>query len=115
MATAEVRTRRDGRGAAATKGNGKRAPSPFRTSAGQPHPLGATPDKGGVNFSVFSQNATAIELQADGRGLYPGRFAELAATAGAVPAALSADGAAFSISWQQAAPAEPPQPDPFSE
>jgi isoamylase len=29
---------------------------------GVPHPLGATPDKGGVNFSIFSGNATAVEL-----------------------------------------------------
>src|SRR5205823_1292862 len=62
MATAEVQTRRDGRGAAAPQGNGKQAPGRYRTSAGQPHPLGATPDQGGVNFSVFSEHATAIEL-----------------------------------------------------
>lgn len=29
---------------------------------GSPHPLGATPDSLGVNFSVFSENATGIEL-----------------------------------------------------
>jgi glycogen operon protein len=38
------------------------ARAPLQTEAGQPHPLGATVDKGGVNFSVFSRNATAIEL-----------------------------------------------------
>jgi glycogen operon protein len=32
------------------------------TDAGRPHPLGATVDANGVNFSVFSQNATAVEL-----------------------------------------------------
>jgi glycogen operon protein len=36
--------------------------APFQTEPGQAHPLGATVDKGGVNFSVFSRNATAIEL-----------------------------------------------------
>ena len=35
---------------------------PFETAPGQPHPLGATVDKGGVNFSVFSRHATSIEL-----------------------------------------------------
>ncbi|MDJ0883691.1 MAG: hypothetical protein QNJ48_05995, partial [Desulfobacterales bacterium] len=29
---------------------------------GQSYPLGATPDAAGVNFSVFSKNATAIDL-----------------------------------------------------
>ena len=29
---------------------------------GSPHPLGATPDKDGVNFSIFSANATAVDL-----------------------------------------------------
>jgi isoamylase len=29
---------------------------------GSPHPLGATPDKDGVNFSLFSRNATAVDL-----------------------------------------------------
>ena len=29
---------------------------------GVAHPLGATPDAGGVNFSIFSENATGIEL-----------------------------------------------------
>jgi glycogen operon protein len=36
--------------------------APFETEAGRPHPLGATVDKEGVNFSVFSRNATAVEL-----------------------------------------------------
>ncbi|MCC6178752.1 MAG: glycogen debranching protein GlgX [Chloroflexi bacterium] len=35
---------------------------PFAVEAGSPHPLGATPDAEGVNFSIFSQNATSIEL-----------------------------------------------------
>lgn len=34
----------------------------FATLSGKPHPLGATSDKNGVNFSVFSKNATSIEL-----------------------------------------------------
>ncbi|MGR3466082.1 glycogen debranching protein GlgX [Limimaricola sp.] len=33
-----------------------------RISAGRPYPLGATPDAGGVNFAVFSQNATRMQL-----------------------------------------------------
>jgi glycogen operon protein len=36
--------------------------APFQTEPGRPHPLGATVDKGGVNFSVFSRNATSVEL-----------------------------------------------------
>jgi glycogen operon protein len=36
--------------------------APFQTESGRPHPLGATVDKEGVNFSVFSRNATAVEL-----------------------------------------------------
>ena len=35
---------------------------PFPTEPGRPHPLGATVDEGGVNFSVFSRNATTVEL-----------------------------------------------------
>ncbi|MBI4636519.1 MAG: glycogen debranching protein GlgX [Candidatus Rokubacteria bacterium] len=34
----------------------------FRTSTGEPYPLGATVAPGGVNFSLFSQHATAVEL-----------------------------------------------------
>jgi isoamylase len=34
----------------------------FQPQKGFPHPLGATPDKDGVNFSLFSENATAVEL-----------------------------------------------------
>ena len=34
----------------------------FQPQKGLPHPLGATPDKAGVNFSLFSENATAVEL-----------------------------------------------------
>jgi glycogen operon protein len=36
--------------------------SAFQTEPGRPHPLGATVDQAGVNFSVFSRNATAVEL-----------------------------------------------------
>ncbi len=32
------------------------------TAAGAPHPLGATFDGAGVNFALFSENATAVEL-----------------------------------------------------
>ena len=34
----------------------------FQTSHGRPQPLGATVVAGGVNFSLFSQNATKVEL-----------------------------------------------------
>jgi isoamylase len=36
--------------------------APYQIGRGRPHPLGATVDKGGVNFSVFSRNATSVEL-----------------------------------------------------
>src|SRR5262249_16778859 len=36
--------------------------APFETEPGRAHPLGATVDEEGVNFSVFSRNATAVEL-----------------------------------------------------
>src|SRR5688572_7333049 len=34
----------------------------YWVEAGRPHPLGATPDAEGVNFCIFSQHATGIEL-----------------------------------------------------
>lgn len=34
----------------------------FKLKIGKAHPLGATPDKFGVNFSLFSENATTIQL-----------------------------------------------------
>ena len=34
----------------------------FATEKGTPHPLGATPGPDGVNFSLFSENATGVEL-----------------------------------------------------
>src|SRR5258708_5233124 len=34
----------------------------YEVEAGQSHPLGATPDSNGVNFSVFAKNAMAVEL-----------------------------------------------------
>ena len=37
-------------------------PMPFPAEKGSPYPLGATPDATGVNFSLFSGNATAVEL-----------------------------------------------------
>ncbi len=36
--------------------------NPFATRTGEPHPLGATPGPEGVNFSLFSGNATGVEL-----------------------------------------------------
>jgi isoamylase len=35
---------------------------PYPTEAGRTHPLGATPDAGGVNFALFSEHATEVEL-----------------------------------------------------
>ena len=35
---------------------------PLPVEAGSPHPLGATPSPSGVNFSLFSSNATGVEL-----------------------------------------------------
>src|SRR5271157_1329616 len=35
---------------------------PFAAEKGSPHPLGATPSPDGVNFSLFSENATGVEL-----------------------------------------------------
>jgi isoamylase len=34
----------------------------YQIEKGRPHPLGATPDKNGVNFSLFSEQGTAVEL-----------------------------------------------------
>lgn len=34
----------------------------FIAETGSPHPLGATPGPEGVNFSIFSENATGVEL-----------------------------------------------------
>ncbi|HSE95855.1 MAG TPA: glycogen debranching protein GlgX, partial [Methylomirabilota bacterium] len=39
-----------------------RPPRPVRTRPGAPHPLGATWDGAGVNFALFSEHATAVEL-----------------------------------------------------
>ncbi len=36
--------------------------TPYEIDPGRPHPLGAVPDAEGVNFSVFSRNATSVEL-----------------------------------------------------
>ena len=37
-------------------------PTSFIVEKGSPHPLGATPSPEGVNFSLFSENATGVEL-----------------------------------------------------
>ncbi len=34
----------------------------YKTKSGKAHPLGATPDANGVNFSIFSENATSVKL-----------------------------------------------------
>src|SRR4051794_14348608 len=35
---------------------------PYQIERGYAHPLGSTPDEKGVNFSIFSQNATGVQL-----------------------------------------------------
>ncbi|MBN1152298.1 MAG: glycogen debranching enzyme GlgX, partial [Dehalococcoidia bacterium] len=35
---------------------------PSRLIPGKPYPLGATPDNGGVNFALYSENARKVEL-----------------------------------------------------
>ena len=47
--------KRDAAGAATPLG-------PYAVERGRPHPLGAIPDANGVNFSIFSENATAVTL-----------------------------------------------------
>jgi isoamylase len=37
-------------------------PEPSAVTAGRPRPLGATVTEGGVNFSVYSEHATSVEL-----------------------------------------------------
>jgi len=36
--------------------------TPYKTEKGSSHPLGAIPDRDGVNFSIFSEHATSVEL-----------------------------------------------------
>jgi len=36
--------------------------TPVRTFLGQPYPLGATWTGNGVNFAIFSEHATGVEL-----------------------------------------------------
>ena len=38
------------------------AAAPFSTRPGHPYPLGATWDGAGVNFALFSEHATAVDL-----------------------------------------------------
>src|SRR5258705_6624983 len=35
---------------------------PFTTKEGDPYPIGATITNGGINFSLFSRNATSVDL-----------------------------------------------------
>src|SRR5574343_655986 len=34
----------------------------YKISSGNQHPLGSKPDKNGVNFSLYSENAEAVDL-----------------------------------------------------
>ncbi|MDH3262690.1 MAG: glycogen debranching protein GlgX [Paracoccaceae bacterium] len=47
---------------------------PGSLGPGRAHPLGTTPDDGGVNFAVFSENATKVELCVFDRGGRETRF-----------------------------------------
>src|SRR5215467_11313017 len=38
------------------------APLEYQVERGRAHPLGAIPDENGVNFAVFSERATSVEL-----------------------------------------------------
>lgn len=38
------------------------AKNTYQVEPGRTHPLGATPNKNGVNFSIFSEHATSVEL-----------------------------------------------------
>ena len=38
------------------------APAAYRFEPGRPHPMGASADAAGVNFAVFSQHATGVQL-----------------------------------------------------
>ncbi|HEY9708713.1 MAG TPA: hypothetical protein V6D48_10965, partial [Oculatellaceae cyanobacterium] len=38
------------------------ATTTYQVESGRSHPLGAVPDKDGVNFSIFSEHATSVEL-----------------------------------------------------
>lgn len=40
----------------------KQSTPKYEVERGRPHPLGATPDAGGVNFAVFSEHSTSVEL-----------------------------------------------------
>lgn len=44
------------------KNSKKINPKNITFSKGRAHPLGATPDKNGVNFSIYSENATGVQL-----------------------------------------------------
>ena len=39
-----------------------KAANTYQIESGRTHPLGATPDKEGVNFAIFSEQATSVEL-----------------------------------------------------
>jgi hypothetical protein len=57
--------------------------------------------------------ATAVELDSTAGGFFRDRFARDAIGANAVPAALSADGSGFAISWLQGTGPTATPPDPY--
>jgi hypothetical protein len=54
--------------------------------------------------------ATAVSLQGEGPGRFGARFMNAVTVADAFPGALSPDGLAFAVAWQQQAPPAPPAP-----
>ena len=43
-------------------GEWKQLPLEYQIEPGRAHPLGAIPDENGVNFSIFAERATSVEL-----------------------------------------------------
>jgi Peptidase A4 family len=56
--------------------------------------------------------ATAVSLQGEGPGRFGSRFMNAITVADAFPGALSPDGLAFAVAWQQQAPAASPDTTP---
>ena len=48
--------------AIATSHQGKLTKPKYQVGSGRTQPLGATPDQGGVNFSLYSAHASSVEL-----------------------------------------------------
>jgi isoamylase len=57
-----------------SRGPGRQVARTYRTRPGERYPSGASPDAGGVNFSVFSRYATSVELRLYETALSPEPF-----------------------------------------